>query len=93
MNVEVKLYGPISFISGRKEFDLELEGEPSQVGDFFRLLYHKFPRFRDFWQGSDLDAFLEQRILCVINEEPCIDPLRPLKDGDQIKILTPVSGG
>jgi len=93
LKIDVKLYGPFSLMSGRTEFHLDFQGESVSLESFFLVLCEKLPRFGAALRGSDPVQLLNQRILCMINESPCVDPSRILVDGDRIQILTPVSGG
>lgn len=93
MRVTVKLYGPFSLMSGRNEFTIEAKEDDVSVEDFLSLLWRKLPQLRRSIKVVDVDQFLKQRILLVINNMPCSDKLQSIQDGDQIKILTPVAGG
>jgi molybdopterin converting factor small subunit len=93
MRVHVKLFGPFALMSGRKEFPLDTDRETLAVKDFLFLLAGKLPQIRNSLQDVDVEQFLSHRVLMVINGIPCPDPSTPLKEGDEIKILTPVAGG
>ena len=93
MQVHVKLYGPFSSMSGRDEFEIQADGDIICVEDFISLLGRALPQLRRSIKDVDVDQFLKQRILLVINGMPCSDKLQFIHDGDHIKILTPVTGG
>ena len=93
MQVNVKLYGPFSLMSGRDDFVIMVDEEAISVKDFLSLLSRKIPQFSRSLNSTDTEQFLKQRILLVINGTPCFEKLKLIHDGDQIQILTPVIGG
>ena len=93
MQVKVKLYGPFRMMSGRDEFTVKADEDVIRVKNFLSLLAGKIPQFRRTLNTMNTEQFLKQRILLVINGTPCYDELKLIHDGDQIKILTIVSGG
>lgn len=93
MQVQVRLYGPFSLMSGRREFPLETEGDEMEVGDFLDHLAGKLPQLKGALNAADREAFLKQKILLVVNGMPCAETSRLLHDGDRVQVLTPVSGG
>ena len=93
MRVHVKLFGPFALMSGRKEFPVETDKEVLTVKDFLFLLSGKLPQIRKSLEDMEIEWFLSQRILLVINGMPCADKSKLLSEGDEIKILTPVAGG
>lgn len=93
MQVTVKLYGPFSLMSGRNEFKIEVGEDTVSVEDFLSLLGRRLPQLGRSIKNADVDQFLKQRILLVINDKPCYEKLQSIRDRDQIKILTPITGG
>jgi molybdopterin converting factor small subunit len=93
MQVNVKLYGPFSLMSGRHEFTVNADEDVICVDDFLSLLARKIPHFSWSFNGTNTEQFLKQRILFVINGTPCSDKLKLIHDGDQIQILNPIAGG
>lgn len=93
MQVHVKLFGPFALMSGRKEFPVETDKETVSVKEFLSLLSAKLPRIKKSLEDVDMEQFLSQKMLLVVNGMPCSDPSKFLGDGDEIKILTPVAGG
>ena len=93
MRVEVRLYGPFSLMSGKKAFPIESGEEAIPVEKFLFLLAGKLPRLKRTMNGADLDRFLKQRIMLVINGVPCSQRTRLLHDGDQVQVFTPIAGG
>ena len=93
MQVHVKLFGPFALMSGRKELPVETDTEVFTVEDFLFLLAGKLPQIRKSMEDVDVEQFLTRRVLLVINGMPCSDPSKLLREGDEIKILTPVAGG
>jgi molybdopterin converting factor subunit 1 len=81
MRVKVLLFGQLKDIVGKQEESLDLEsGAPlSAVMDYYSVRYPKF-------QG------LTKSIACSINQEYA-QASAPLKEGDEVGLLPPVSGG
>jgi molybdopterin converting factor small subunit len=93
MQVHVKLFGPFSLMSGRREFPVETDQETLAVRDFLFLLSGKLPQIRKVLEDVGMEQFMNRRVLLVVNGMPCSDPSKLLGEGDEIKILTPVAGG
>jgi hypothetical protein len=80
-------------MSGRNEFAIEADEDTVSVEDFLSLLGRKLPQLRRSIKDVDVDQFLKQRILIIINGRPCSDKLQLIQHRDQIKILSPLTGG
>ncbi len=93
MQVNVKLYGPFRMMSGRGEIAVKADDDAICVKDFLSLLARKIPQFSRTLSSTNAEQFLKERILLLTNDMPCNDELKLIHDGDQIKILTIVSGG
>jgi molybdopterin converting factor small subunit len=93
MRVHVKLYGPFSLMTGRSKFSVEAQDNQISVKDFMVLLGKRLPRFGQAMSGLDDEVILGRRLFLLINGKPCSDASTVMYDGDQIQILTPVTGG
>jgi molybdopterin converting factor small subunit len=93
MQINVKLYGHFSSMSGRRELTVDADEDVIRVDDFLWLLAGKMPHFSRSLNGINTEQFLKQRILLVINGTPCSDKMKLIHDGDQIQVLSPISGG
>jgi molybdopterin synthase catalytic subunit len=81
MRVRVRCFALAADLLGGRQSDVELPAGAT-VGDLLAELGRKFPGF----------AQLAPRILAAMAEE-YVDRSRPLKDGDEVVIIPPVSGG
>lgn len=81
MQIRVLLFGQLQDIAGRKEDLLELAAG-STVAAVMSHYGRQFPKFRSL-AGS---------IACSVNQEYAASSV-PLKDGDEVGLLPPVSGG
>ena len=81
MRVAVRLFGAVREAVGEKELSVELR-EGASLGDLRRLLATRYAVF---------DAYGD-RLAASINLEVA-RPQTPLRDGDEVAFLPPVSGG
>ncbi len=93
MQVNVKLYGHFSLMSGKREFAVKADEDVIRVDEFLSLLAKKIPHFSRYFNNMNMEQFLKQRILLVINGTPCSNKLKLIHDGDQIQLLNPIAGG
>jgi molybdopterin synthase catalytic subunit len=81
MNVKVKFFASYKEALGREEIDLELD-ENSDVSKLLEILRQDHPK---------LGNLLETLVVSVNLEYANYD--RMLKEGDEVALLPPVSGG
>jgi MoaE-MoaD fusion protein len=81
MRVRVLLFGQLKDIMGRGEDSLDLE-PGSRLSAVTAYYAKRFPQFET----------LAQSIACSVNHEYA-DPSAPLREGDEVGLLPPVSGG
>jgi molybdopterin synthase catalytic subunit len=81
VNVTVRIFGPAVDVVGHDTLEYGLT-PPAALGDLIVLLYAKYPKLAD---ASDSLRF-------AINDEYA-DLTADLRDGDEIAIIPPVSGG
>lgn len=77
----VRLFARLREIAGGAETTMELP-DGSTAGDAWRALTRRHP---------DLDAY-SSSVSCAVNEDYA-RPATPLRDGDEVAFLPPVSGG
>lgn len=81
MRVRVRLYGRLKESAGSPARVVELDGDAPTVGDLLARLREEV----------DLGGELDSLALTVGDE--VVDAGRPLRDGDEVGLLPPVSGG
>ncbi len=81
MRVTIKLFARLREIAGAGKLEREL-AEGATVGDLLAALRAEFPRLAD----------VTARTITSVNQE-FAPPDRPLRDGDEVAIFPPVSGG
>jgi len=81
MQVTVKFFATYREVVGRRELKVELE-DGATVRDLRGVIYAKHPRLKGF----------EETMLLAVNQE-FTDPAATLRDGDEVALLPPVSGG
>jgi molybdopterin synthase catalytic subunit len=81
MRVTVKLFARLREIAGAGRLEREL-ADGATVGDLLAALRAEFPRLAD----------VTARTITSVNQE-FATPDRPLRDGDEVAIFPPVSGG
>ncbi len=81
MKVTIKLFARLSEIVGDRRLERELE-EGATVEDLLEILHLEFPRL----------ATVTARAIVSVNQEFAA-PASPLRDGDEVAIFPPVSGG
>ena len=79
--MRVRLFARLSDLAGVRETDVEL-GEGSTAGDAYRVLSARFPQLSGM--GGSL--------MYAVNAEYVSDT-HPLRDGDELALIPPVSGG
>ncbi len=77
----VRLFARLSELAGTRETEVEL-GEGLTAGDAYALLCRRFPAL----------AGLERSLMFAVNAE-YVTPDHPLRDGDELALIPPVSGG
>ena len=80
-NVRVRLFARLSDLAGTRETEVET-GEGITAADVYRLLCARFPAM----------AGLEESLMYAVNAE-YVEPEHPLRDGDELALIPPVSGG
>jgi len=81
MRAKVRLFAHLSELAGTRETEVEL-GEGLSAGEAFRLLCLRYPALADC-AGS---------LMYAVNAE-YVTPEHPLRDGDELVLIPPVSGG
>jgi len=81
MKAKVKFFAALREMLGASQLTLEL-ADGQTVGDLYRELCDRFPRLTEY--GSLL--------LYSVNAE-YVSPDHALKDGDEVALIPPVSGG
>ncbi len=92
MKLTVKLLKPFSDIAGRKELSLEMEGET--LADLLEVLVEKHPKLRDELYSKK--EALADHVNVFVNDKPITDPEDTgtrLRDGDEVLLFIPISGG
>jgi molybdopterin converting factor subunit 1 len=79
--VKVLLFARLAQLAGTRKIDLEI-GEGLTAGDAYRLLAER---------DSAIAGF-EASLAFAINRE-YVDAEAPLRDGDELALIPPVSGG
>lgn len=82
MKITIRLFASYRDLVGRSEFDLEL-GEAASVADVLDHLKGLFPK---------LSERLGSNTLIALNAE-YTSLANPVKDGDEMALFPPVSGG
>lgn len=81
VRVQVKLFAAAREIVGQRELSLDLE-EGSTVSDLMEHFFVRYPRLREM-AGS---------LLLAVNRE-FSEPTAKLREGDEVGVIPPVSGG
>ncbi|MBI5745964.1 MAG: MoaD/ThiS family protein, partial [Nitrospirae bacterium] len=81
--VTIRLFATLRNIVGKDQIELEIKGE-SKFKDFVSDLKIKFPQV--------VDMIDKKRVLVSVNQE-LMDENTIIKDGDEIAIMPPFSGG
>ena len=81
MNIRVKLFSIVKEIAGCAEQTVEIAPE-ADTADLFRQLMKQHPALEQ-WEGS-----VRMAVNCVY-----VPLNHPLKEGDEVAIIPPVSGG
>ncbi len=81
MKAKVRLFARLSELAGLRETEVEL-GEGLTAGELFQLLARQYPRLGDYAAS----------LMYAVNAE-YVRPEHPLKDGDEVTFIPPVSGG
>lgn len=90
MIVKIKLYAPYSYALGKKELALEIAGREEVSLDTFLLnLMDREKRLQEL-TGQKNYALANATV--IVNQQVC-DSTSFIKDGDQVSIISLVSGG
>src|SRR3990170_5150325 len=81
MKAGVRLSARLGDLAGTRETEVEL-GEGLSAGEAYRLLCQRYPALADY--GDSL--------MFAVNAE-YVSPDHPLRDGDELALIPPVSGG
>jgi molybdopterin synthase catalytic subunit len=81
MKARVKLFARLSELAGTRETEVEL-GEGVTTGDLYAILCRRYPSL----------AGMEQIVMFAVNSE-YVTPEHPVRDGDEVALIPPVSGG
>src|SRR3970282_1530602 len=81
MKAKVRLFARLADLAGARETELEL-GEGLSVAEAFDALCRRFPEMADL-AGS---------LMYAVNAE-YVSPDHPLRAGDELALIPPVSGG
>src|SRR3972149_11159344 len=81
MRAKVRLFARRSELAGTRETEVDL-GEGLSAGEAFRLLCLRYPALAGY-AGS---------LMYAVNAE-YVSPEHPLRDGDELALIPPVSGG
>src|SRR3990172_9935885 len=81
MKAKVRLFARLADLAGTRETEVEL-GEGLSVAEAFRVLCRRFPEMADH-AGS---------LMYAVNAE-YVSPDPPLRAGDELALIPPVSGG
>src|SRR3990170_4398065 len=81
MKAKVRLFARLAEIAGTRETEVEL-GEGLSVAEAFRTLCQRFPELAD----------LGDSLMYAVNAE-YVRPDHPLRSGDELALIPPVSGG
>ena len=81
MKAKVRLFARLADLAGARETELEL-GEGLKVAEAFELLCRRFPEM----------AVLAGSLMYAVNAE-YVSPDHPLREGDELALIPPVSGG
>lgn len=82
VTVRVAFYGRLSEVAGASEAEVEVDGASPTLADLAEALRHRHP---------DLDEHLDAAAYAVGDELVALD--RPLRAGEEVGVLPPVSGG
>lgn len=77
----VRLFARLSELAGAREVEVEL-GEGLTAADVYALLTRRYPALAGF----------ENRLMYAVNAE-YVSPDHPVRDGDEVALIPPVSGG
>jgi len=81
MKATVKLFARLGDLAGTRETEVEL-GEGITAGDVYTILCRRYPSL----------AGMEQSLMLAVNAE-YVTPEHPVRDGDEVALIPPVSGG
>ncbi|KKK91554.1 hypothetical protein LCGC14_2711790 [marine sediment metagenome] len=81
MKAKVRLFARLADLAGTRETEVEM-GEGLSVAEAFRLLCQRFPELADHADS----------LMYAVNAE-YVPPDHPLRAGDELALIPPVSGG
>jgi molybdopterin synthase sulfur carrier subunit len=92
MRLKVKLLKPLSDGVGNKELQMDVDGRT--LDDLLKVLVEKYPKLRDqLYSGKES---LSDHVNVFINDKPVTgqdEMATRLRDGDEILLFIPISGG
>jgi molybdopterin synthase catalytic subunit len=83
VRVSVRLFAGLREAAGTERFDEEFEGDALSLGALRERLRDAHPALRPYLG----------RVVIAVNEEYQIDSTVPLRDGDTVALIPPISGG
>jgi sulfur-carrier protein len=82
MRVKVRLFAQLRDLAGHGDFDCTVGGDQAAVADVWRVLVRDHPALASFTRAMSTAVNLEYARLDT-----------PVRDGDEVAFLPPVSGG
>ncbi len=81
LEVKVKFFASARQAVGEKDIDITIKTN-SRVEDLMEIIYERYPELKE----------MEDHLLVSVNKDRS-DKKDPLKDGDEIAVMPPVTGG
>ncbi len=81
MKAKVRFFARLRELAGQGEIEVEV-GEGLTVADLFQALCARYPALEEY----------EGRLMFAVNAEYA-QPSRPLRGGEEVALIPPVSGG
>ena len=91
MAVRVLFYPPYCDLIGQKEIEIELTTDELPFHDFLNLMCQHYPQLQKITVSKDPGNTIP-RVLFLINNKAVMKNIA-IKDGIEIKVLFPLSGG
>ena len=82
MDITVQLFASLAEAAGTRSLQLDGLAEPTRAGDLGEALFARFPAL----------AALRESVIYAVNEE-YVQPDYPIRSGDAVALIPPVSGG
>lgn len=84
MKIRILLFAKAREIVGSPEVSLEFDGESTTHGELLTHITNvAFPALQP----------IASTCILAINQEYSVDPLNTIREGDEIALITPISGG